>query len=121
MAVARAIYCRRLGVRTSEHHPPAAAGAETQGLHGRRNITDRTRDDHATVLWRLVRAIALWQFVQVIVEIPQVATVLSQIAANNQPYLTFYVVGPLLRTMISGVLFFSADWLAGGFTPSRSD
>lgn len=61
----------------------------------------------------LLRALALWQFVYVIAEMPQMVGIVFSQFGNNAPAMyVLYLLGPALRAAIGVVLFWKADWLA---------
>jgi hypothetical protein len=66
----------------------------------------------------LLRALAIWQFVYVLAELPQmIGIVVSQFSNNSQLLYVAYLLGPALRAAIGVVLFWKADWLARLFYP----
>lgn len=61
----------------------------------------------------LLRALAVWQFVYFIAEVPQmIGIALSQFGNNSQLVYVLYLLGPVFRAAIGIVLFWKADWLA---------
>ena len=66
----------------------------------------------------LLRALAIWQFVYVIAEVPQmIGIVVSQFGNNGQLVYVIYLLGPAFRAAIGMVLFWKADSLARLFYP----
>ncbi len=66
----------------------------------------------------LLRALAIWQFVNVIAEAPQLIVLVTQIsnAARDRAALV-YLLGPVLRAVLGGVIFVLADSLARRIYP----
>jgi len=66
----------------------------------------------------LLRAVAIWQIINVISEIPQLVGMIEQFASRpNQTVVMYYVLGPTLRAILGTLLFFMADWLASLIYP----
>jgi hypothetical protein len=68
----------------------------------------------------LLRAVAIWQLIEALVQAPQLIAVAGQFFnVGGIPVLLMYAPGPIIRAALGCAVFVKADWLARLIYPDR--